>query len=294
LTTKEFHLGLIGWPLKHSLSPTIHQAALQSLSLDGDYRCFPIEPLPEGEGDLKQLLNQMREGKLQGLNVTLPHKERVIDKLDRLTTTADKIVAVNTIFMEGTELIGDNTDQDAFLLDLQTILVPEKGNVLVLGAGGAARAVVSGLNEAGWKVWVAARRILQAEKLAETLEHPGKQPILPISLDSENLRGVSSEMSLIVNATSVGMSPDVDASAWPGEIPFPERACVYDLVYTPQHTQLVRNARASGLKAVTGTGMLVEQAALAFECWTGRSAPREVMHQAARQAAGEFREGGGS
>jgi shikimate dehydrogenase len=291
LTTKEFRLGLIGWPLKHSLSPVIHQAALKSLSLDGDYRCFPLEPTPEGEDELNQLLIQMRRGELQGLNVTLPHKESVIDKLDRLTMTADRIGAVNTIFMEGTELIGDNTDQDAFILDLQTQLAPETGNALVLGAGGAARAVVSGLNNRGWKVWVAARRISQAEKLAEALGRPGKLPISPLSLDSETLNGVSPEMSLIVNATSVGMSPDVDVSPWPGAIPFPEGACVYDLVYTPQHTQLVRKARASGLKAATGMGMLVEQAALAFERWTGLLAPREVMHVAGIQAVEELGEG---
>jgi shikimate dehydrogenase len=233
----------------------------------------------------------MRRGELQGLNVTLPHKETVIDKLDRLTMTADRIGAVNTIFMEGTELIGDNTDQDAFFLDLHTQLAPETGNALVLGAGGAARAVVSGLNDSGWRVWVAARRISQAEKLAEALGRPGKLPISPLSLDSETLSGVSPEMSLIVNATSVGMSPDVDVSPWPGAILFPEGACVYDLVYTPQYTQLVRNARASGLKAVSGMGMLVEQAALALERWTGLLAPREVMQVAGKQAVEELGEG---
>ena len=273
----------------------IHQAALKHLGLGGNYRCFPVEPLPKGEDALEKVLDQMRAGELHGLNVTLPHKETVIVRLDRLTTTAGRIGAVNTIFIEGTELVGDNTDEEAFLLDLETTLAPEKQSALVLGAGGAARAVVSGLNYAGWKVWVAARRISQAEDLAEALEHPGKLPILPILFESEAIRGVvRSEVTLIVNSTPVGMAPDVDASPWPKEIPFPDRARVYDLVYTPRHTQLTREARAAGLGAVTGMGMLVEQAALAFECWTSRSAPRQAMHEASKKAIEEFQQRGGS
>ena len=291
---KEFNLGLIGWPLKHSLSPMIHQAALRHLGLGGNYRCFPVEPLLKGEGALEKVLDQMRAGELHGLNVTLPHKETVVVRLDRLTTTAGRIGAVNTIFIEGTELVGDNTDEDGFLWDLETVLAPEKGSALVLGAGGAARAVVAGLNNTGWKVWVAARRISQAEDLAQTLEQPGKQPILPILLDSETVRRVQSEVTLIVNTTPVGMAPEIDVSPWPKEIPFPDRAHVYDLVYTPRHTRLTREARAAGLRAVTGMGMLVEQAALAFELWTGRSAPREAMYQACKQAAEEKQNGGGS
>ena len=177
MTTKEFRLGLIGWPLKHSFSPKIHQAALKSLGLGGDYLCFPINPMPKGDRELNDVLDRMRSGELQGLNVTLPHKERVIDKLDRLTMTAGKIGAVNTVFSDGKALIGDNTDRDAFLLDLQRNLAPERGNALVLGAGGAARAVVSGLNEEGWKVWVAARRISHARILAEALESAAKKTL---------------------------------------------------------------------------------------------------------------------
>jgi shikimate dehydrogenase len=229
----------------------------------------------------------MRAGELKGLNVTLPHKEMVVDKLDRLTPTAEKIGAVNTIFLEGTELVGDNTDQEGFLLDLQKSLAPKRGNALVLGAGGAARAVVSGLMDSGWRVWVAARRISQAETLAEALRQSETLPLSPISLDPKALIGVAPELSLIVNATSVGMSPAVDVSPWPEAIPFPEEACVYDLIYTPQHTQLVSKAREKGLRAVTGLGMLVEQAALAFERWVGLSAPRRVMHRAAVAEIGD-------
>jgi len=217
---KEFRLGLIGWPLKHSLSPMIHQAALKSLGLDGDYTCFPIEPLPKGERALEKVLDQMRAGELQGLNVTLPHKETILGELDHITPAAESIGAVNTIFVQGSELVGDNTDQDGFLADLDAALAPAMGYALVLGAGGAARAVVNGLHERGWKVWVAARRIAQAEELAKSLSRSEWPNIIPIKLDSKALRDVMTELQLLVNATSVGMRPDLEATPWPEEIPF--------------------------------------------------------------------------
>lgn len=282
---EEFQLGLIGWPLKHSLSPAIHLAALKTLGLQGDYRCYPIEPLPAGDKALRKVLDQIRGGSLQGLNVTLPYKEVIIDRLERLTATAARLGAVNTVYMEGTELVGDNTDKQGFLFDLENSLAPEIGSALVLGAGGAARAVVSGLNDSGWAVWVAARRLSQAKNLVEALGNDGKAFLKPILLESDVVGEIASGMTLIVNATPVGMAPDRDASSWPRGIPFPERACLYDLVYTPIRTQIVRVAEASGLKAVNGMGMLVEQAALSFERWTNRSAPREAMWRAGRQAA---------
>jgi shikimate dehydrogenase len=280
-----FRLGLIGWPLEHSLSPVIQQAALKAHGLEGDYRCFPVEPLPEGARRLDEIIEQMRKGKLHGLNVTVPHKEAVLGKLDHLTTIAKRIGAVNTIFKEGTKLVGDNTDQAGFLLDFQTRLAPETGNAIVLGAGGAARAVVTGLLDGGWKVWVAARRVSQAERLAKDIGLSGENPVVSLPLSPERLRDIALKVNLIVNATSVGMSPDIDGSPWPEGVPFPEGACLYDLVYTPQDTRLAKDARAEGLRTVTGLGMLVQQAALAFERWTGRSAPREEMVRAAERAA---------
>jgi shikimate dehydrogenase len=280
-----FRFGLIGWPVKHSLSPVIHQAALEALVLEGDYRCFPVEPLPEGLATLEEVLEQMRRGALQGLNVTVPHKEAVIERMEGLTSTAERIGAVNTIFLDGKKLIGDNTDQDGFLSDLQTTLAPETGKALILGAGGAARAVVSGLTEGGWDVWVATRRLSQAEELAQELRTPGASPINILSLNPESIGRIHLEMTLIVNATPAGMAPEVDVSPWPNEIPLPPQVCLYDLVYTPQKTQLVRDAQSAGLRAVTGLGMLVEQAALAFERWTDRSAPRDVMYEAAERVS---------
>jgi shikimate dehydrogenase len=289
-----YHLGLIGWPLKRSLSPVMHEAALKSLELEGDYRCFPVEPLPSGEEPLETLLDRMRRGELHGLNVTVPHKEAIILALDRLTTTAERIGAVNSIFVEGHALIGDNTDRDGFLADLDAELAPETGHALILGAGGAARAVVDGLSERGWKISVAARRVSQAQQLAESLNRAGHPPILPITLAFEYLMSVPSDVKIIVNATSLGMAPEIQGSPWPEGVPFPEQAVVYDLVYTPRETRLTRQARKQGLRAVTGLGMLVEQAALSFECWTGLDVPRAVMRQAGEQAAQAWEQMGGN
>lgn len=281
-----YRLGLTGWPLKHSLSPALHQAALASLGLEGDYRCFPVEPLPEGVEPMRDLLGRMRTGELKGLNVTVPHKESVINYLDRLTTTAERIGAVNTIFMDGYNLVGDNTDRDGFLADLDFTRAPAIGHALVLGAGGAARAVVDGLYGRGWKVWVAARRFRQAQEVAESLNRPRKPAIIPLKLEPRTLTEVIEKVTLIVNATPLGMKPHSDTTPWPEGVGFPEHALVYDLVYMPQETRLTRAARVAGLPAVTGLGMLVEQAALAFERWTGNPAPRHAMRLAAERWGG--------
>lgn len=293
MKAEAYHLGLIGWPLQHSLSPALHQAALDLLGLEGDYCCFPIEPLPKGGRSLGVLLDKMRAGQLQGINVTSPHKESILAELDRLAPTAERIGAVNTIFLEGRALIGDNTDRDGFLADLDAMLAPRVGHALVLGAGGAARAVVDGLSGRGWRVWVAARRLDQAQGLARSLFAAERPAILPIKLEAQALARVMAKVDLIVNATPLGMMPELDASPWPAEIPLPDQAFIYDLVYMPQEAQLIRAARRAGLRAASGLGMLVEQAALSFERWTKLSAPREGMRLAAEQAAqaGEERKG---
>src|SRR5512134_3742406 len=138
-------LGLTGYPLGHSLSPRIHEAALSSCGLDGNYSLFPISP--DDKQGLEDLLARVRSGEITGLNVTIPHKQNVIPFLDELTPTAKAIGAVNTIYMRENRLIGDNTDAPGFLSDLKKLVATETRrhrdlNVLVLGAGGSARAVV--------------------------------------------------------------------------------------------------------------------------------------------------------
>ena len=289
-------LGLIGYPLGHSLSPRIHSAALRACGLVGDYSLFPIQP-DDKEG-LKDLLARVCSSEITGLNVTIPHKQNVIPLLDVLTETAKAIGAVNTIYLRNNKLIGDNTDAPGFLADLRKFLaafpspvraeqspsmedeirVREK-KALVLGAGGSARAVLYALLKDGWNVILAARRIEQAQQLADSF------PNYELCVTENNLSNIDlSHITLIVNATPVGMSPNTDRSPWPENLLFPQHAAIYDLVYNPRETKLMIDARAQGLSAITGQGMLIEQAALAFELWTGKRMSREIILSAVEES----------
>jgi shikimate dehydrogenase len=270
-------LGLIGYPLSHSLSPKIQNAALKACGLEGDYSLFPIAP--DDKDGLKNLLENVHSGEITGLNVTIPHKQNVIHLLDELTPTAKAIGAVNVIYMRNGKLIGDNTDAPGFLSDLKRFLSEHLSktvrgkSALVLGAGGSARAVVYALINDGWNVTIAARRIEQAEQLASSFTNHKLQITNFINLQLPNFQ-------LIVNTTPVGMTPNTDQSPLPENATLSNECVVYDLVYNPRETKLVRDVRANGLQAVTGLGMLIEQAALAFELWTGENPPREILWNA--------------
>jgi len=282
--TFDFRLGLIGYPLSHSLSPKIHAAALQSCGLEGDYSLFPVHP--DDEQGLKDLLARVRSDEIHGLNITIPHKQNVIPHLDELTATAESIGAVNTIYLREDKLIGDNTDAAGFLTDLkqfldnrQSIIANCKSSI-VLGSGGSARAVVFGLLDNGWKVTIAARRTEQAQQLADSFIDY-RLRITNYELSNIDL----SNISLVVNTTPVGMTPNTNHSPWPENFPFPPQAAIYDLVYNPPRTKLVKDACSQGLPATTGLGMLIEQAALSFEIWTGHKPPRKAMFEAVNQTA---------
>lgn len=269
-------LGLIGYPLGHSLSPQIHNAALKSCGLDGHYDRYPIHP--DDRQALADLLSCVRSGEITGLNVTIPHKQTVIHLLDEFTSTAQRIGAVNTIYLRENKLIGDNTDAQGFLLDLKKILALktqgyQDKHALVLGAGGSARAVVYALSQDGWNVAVAARRLEQAQELAKNFPNA-----FPMELNFETLQPAN--IQLIVNTTPIGMTPNIDASPLPGHVRLSKDTIVYDLIYNPQETKLVKHARAQGVAATTGLGMLIEQAALAFELWTGYSPSRDILRAA--------------
>jgi shikimate dehydrogenase len=273
-------LGLIGYPLAHSLSPKIHHTAMTYCGVEGSYSLFPIPP--EELQEIKELLNRVRNGGIAGLNVTIPHKQNVISMLDELTPVAQTIGAVNTITMRNGKLIGDNTDAAGFLADLHRHLAAGSGeweegkNALVLGAGGAARAITFALVHDGWRVAIAARRPEQARALiAQFPEHASD--LIRIKFDANYFRSAVSGLSLVVNATPIGAFPAVEKSPWPAGIPLPRRAVFYDLVYNPRETKFVLDARAEGLRAFTGLGMLVEQAASAFKTWTGFDVPRDLL-----------------
>ena len=275
-------LGLIGYPLSHSLSPVIQTAALQSCGLEGDYSLFLIQP--EDQQGLKDLLERVRRNEIQGLNVTIPHKQNVIEFLDGLTPTANAIGAVNTIYQQSNRLLGDNTDAPGFLSDLKRFRTTEtlrhgELKALVLGAGGSARAAIYALLQDGWEVTIAARRMEQVQQIRNSFpDHKLHSTDFAFwNIDISNI-------SLIVNTTPVGMTPNVDQSPWPDNLPFPAGAGIYDLVYNPRQTRLVRDAHAQGRPATTGLGMLIEQAVLAFEIWTGHHPSREIMIASVEQS----------
>jgi shikimate dehydrogenase len=269
---------LLGYPLGHSLSPRLHEAALAAAGLQGEYRRYPVPPIPQGERLLHKYMMAMRSGRLSGLNVTIPHKQSVLAMVDELTATAAAIQAVNTLFLHHDRLVGENTDAPGFLADLDSWLALTPGLALVLGAGGSARAVVSALTGRGWQVRLAARRLAQADQLIQDLRLP---PHTARAIGLVDLPSIlPAAPSLVVNTTPLGMSPAVSESPWPTELPFPPGAAIYDLVYNPAETRLIQRARRLGLPARSGLGMLIEQAALAFERWTGQPASRPAMRQA--------------
>ena len=273
-------LGLIGYPLAHSLSPKIHGAALDYCGLEGSYSLFPITPndLP----GLISVLNRIRSGEIAGVNITIPHKQTIIPLLDELSSTARGVGAVNTISMQNGKLTGDNTDAPGFMADLHKFLgmdtfdQGESKNALLLGAGGAAHAVTYALINDGWKVVLAARRPEQAQALiAQFPDHDSN--LSSIDYTVEALLSIIPTPHLVINTTPIGMSPNIKNSPWPVSLPLPLRAAFYDLVYNPRETKFILHARAAGRRACTGLGMLVEQAALSFEIWTGHYIPREPL-----------------
>jgi len=288
---ENYSFGLTGYPLHHSLSPRMHAAALRDCGLQGNYQLYPVEDA----ADLHELLNRLRQGSLQGLNVPIPHKGSILSFQDVLTSTARAIGAANTIFCRDGQLVGDNTDTAGFLADLDRLgwsqSVDQSQGALVLGSGGAARAVVYALTRSGWQVTIAARRREQAQALLETVQSSegdgvstGEiKQLTAIHLGEASLSRIDPTPGLIINTTPLGMFPHQNASPWPQDLVFPVGAAVYDLVYNPAETALLRAARAGGLRVANGLGMLVEQAALSFEIWTGMDAPREVMRQAVQE-----------
>jgi shikimate dehydrogenase len=272
-----YQLGLIGYPVSYSLSPKIQNAALQACGLEGEYSLFPIHP--DDKQGLQDLLGRVRSGEMTGFNVTIPHKQNVIPLLDELTATAKAIGAINVIYLRDGKLIGDNTDSTGFLLDLKKFIANNQSKIenqisaIILGAGGSARSVMYALLQDGWQVTIAARRIEQAHELAAQFK--GAKAI-EFNLQTFQL----SNLQLIINTTPLGMTPNIDTSPLPENVTLPKDVMIYDLVYNPRETKLVRDARAQGLRATTGLGMLIEQAALGFTLWTGHTLPIEIFRNA--------------
>ncbi|MHB0912422.1 MAG: shikimate dehydrogenase [Armatimonadota bacterium] len=270
MTAKTRLAGVFAHPVHHSLSPAMHNAAFSALGLDWAYLPFDVHP-----DNLEDAVSGIRALGLAGVNVTIPHKERVIPFLDSISDEARAIGSVNTIVNEGGRLVGYSTDGEGFMRSL-IAAGGTPGRTVILGAGGSARAIVYALGHAGASVSVANRTPERAVELCRTVNSAlGSAVAEPARLSLDLVR----EAELIVNCTSVGMYPSVDEQPVPAEWLHPG-LFVYDLIYNPAETALIRSAREAGARAVNGVGMLVAQGAVSFALWTGIEPPVDVMEQA--------------
>jgi shikimate dehydrogenase len=270
--------GILGWPVEHSRSPALHSAAFRARGLEAQYVCFPVHP-----DDVADAVRGLKALGVRGANVTVPHKEAVIPWLDSVTPEARAIGAVNTIVREVDRLVGHNTDAPGLARSLDDAGVELSGaRVLVLGAGGAARASVVGLAQRGAsRIVIAARRSEQAEILVRDLAVTcGDTVLAATDLGRESLTRELRETTLLVQSTSATLASSPDAAGFAASLAIellPEQATVIDLVYRPRVTTVLARAKERGLRAVDGLGMLLHQGALAFELWTHMPAPLEVM-----------------
>ncbi len=278
-----YKFGLVGFPVSHSFSPIIHQAALDSFGLKGSYQLFPIEPFPDGQQKLKNLLSEIKNKKIVGINITVPHKQNLLSLVDQLSPTAVAIGAVNTVHLIGNSLVGDNTDAQGFYTSLKAsnLINPNRPKVaLVLGAGGSARAVIYALANEGWKLYVASRRIEQAQELISSINPHLPKNNLMSAIQFSIIENLKEECQILINTTPVGMHPIINENPWPANLEYPSHLNLFDLIYNPKKTQLSILAENSGARTTNGLGMLIEQAALSFELWTGKSPDRKILTQA--------------
>lgn len=270
--------GVIGWPVSHSRSPQMHNAAFAALALNWVY--LPLPAPPERIGAAVRGLVALG---FAGANVTVPHKQAVLPFLDQLTPAAQAAGAVNTIVVRADgSLLGDSTDGRGFLADLaEHAITPCRA--LVVGAGGAARSIVHALAEAGVAVAVAARSVEKAAALCAAL-CAAAGPLAAVTAHPfpDALGGLAQDADLIVNATSLGLRED-DPLPWDPAVPFRPGQTVYDLLYH-RRTAFLARAAGQGAATIDGLGMLVNQGALSFRQWTGVEPPLAVMRAAISSA----------
>lgn len=278
----ETALGIIGYPIGHSMSPVFQQAALDECGVEARYVAYQVAPDEVGE-----FVGGLRQSGIMGINVTVPHKEAVMPFLDEIDDWATEAGAVNTIVNRGGRLTGHNTDGYGFLRALRegAGFEPRGRRTLILGAGGAAKGVVLALAREGvGELTIANRTVERAESLAQLGQNRGVTAAA-ISLEGVDLRNAAAGTELIVNCTSIGMThgPGENETPLPGE-DIPAAALVYDLVYNPLETRLLREAAQAGATTLGGIEMLVYQGAASFEMWLERPAPVAVMLEAATKA----------
>lgn len=271
-------VAVLGWPVRHSLSPALHNAAFAHADLDLVYLALPVPP-----EELAGVVGALGAVEAVGANVTVPHKVAVTALCTQLTEEAELVGAVNTLAWTGDGLLGDNTDATGLRDALAREVAPRPGEgMLLVGTGGAARAAAVAAGRLGLEVTVAGRRPRAATEVARLAQRAGSTTAAPCDLaDGDALAQAVAAARIVVNSTPLGM----------GEEPLPDpchrlttQQVAYDLVYAPPRTPFLADAEDRGAAAHNGLGMLVGQAAASFERWTGRPAPLEVMTTAARDA----------
>jgi shikimate dehydrogenase len=270
--------GLIGDPVEHSLSPAMHNAAFKKTGLNFVYLPFKVTAK-----NLPGAITGLRSLNFRGLNVTIPHKVAVIPLLDELDPAAKQIGAINTIVNDNGHLKGYNTDAAGFLKSLSVKDINPTGKrVVILGAGGVSRAITFSLVEQGAEITILNRsqKPEWVEKLAINTPLSSTNRVQVMELNDANLQSALKHTDILINATSVGMNPDVGKSLVPQELFRPEMV-VFDVIYNPEKTRLLADADKAGATTIGGLDMLVWQGALAFELWTGIKAPVEAMKKAA-------------
>jgi 3-dehydroquinate dehydratase/shikimate dehydrogenase len=261
--------GVIADPVRHSLSPVVHNRAFQAKRMDAVYLPFLVHP-----PHLKDFMTLAEKLPVAGFSVTIPHKQKIVRYLDIVDPLARRIGAVNTVWRKAGKWRGSNTDVPGIIGPLSKRLKLSKSSVLIVGNGGSARGAAFSLVDAGAKVAIVGRNADRVRALARLT---GSEPLLPEQLGS-------SHFDAVVHATPLGMFPNIEGCFFNGSIP---ADLVYDLVYNPLETTLIKRAREQGREVVHGVEMFVEQAAHQFETWTGETAPRAVMQKAVLEALGQ-------
>jgi len=275
--------GVMGDPVEHSVSPAMHNAAFRALGLNYVYLPFRVS-----KAGLAGAVEGIRALHIAGMNVTIPHKVSIIPLMDEVDPLAARIGAVNVVRNEGGRLAGGNTDAEGFLRLLKEQGVEARSlRVVVLGAGGASRAVCFALASLGADITILNRTVQRAENCAADMAKYTGRTFAALEMNPDNLAGSLAKADLLVNATSMGMAPHADESPVNREL-LERRHIVVDIVYNPVKTRLLKEAEKAGAGIMGGLDMLAWQGALSFEIWTGCRAPVDVMRRAAAAAVKRY------
>lgn len=267
-------LGIIGHPIEHSMSPTMHNPALQELGLDYVYVAFDVHP-----DRLENAVDAVRSLDIKGINVTIPHKETIIQYLDEIDPVAKKMGAINTIKNENGYLRAKNTDAAGAKKSLIDAGCEIKGkDILFLGSGGAARSIAYLLSEEADKIVLTDIVEEKATQVANEIKQNMGANVEGKAPSETFLKSAIKEVDLLINATPIGMYPKIDAMPISKDLLHPD-LFVFDVIYNPMETQLMKEAAKKGCKTLSGLNMLVNQGVIAFEWWTGKTPNSQLMKE---------------